>query len=125
MEAFMSWDLEIRDDLYPLTHPEDGEERTFSAFYVIATEVTTGRRFSHDFVFRSARLVDGEDGPTIAGHREDALARAVALLERMQKAQAAGAFDSPVERPHWFPMPAAYGSLTYEQESRDEDFLDL
>jgi hypothetical protein len=73
MEAFMSWDLEIRDDLYPLTHPEDGEERTFSAFYVIATEVTTGRRFSHDFVFRSARLVDGEDGPTIAGHREDAL----------------------------------------------------
>lgn len=114
--AAATWELEVRDDLFALAHPEDGSEYTASVFYIIATDAR-GTRYAHDHQFRSAETfeVHDEDGYSagIRSFREEALAQAEALLAKMKAAQAAGRFTTPVGRDHWSEMDPVYGSEAY------------
>lgn len=113
----MNWELEVRDDLFGIQHPEDGSEYTASVFYITAT-AADGRRFAHDHRFHSAEAFSGyeSDGEWYAGissFREEALAKAEALLARMMAAQATGRWTSPVDREHWYEIDPVYGSEAY------------
>jgi hypothetical protein len=115
-----TWDLSIRDDLFALTHPEDGSEFTASVFYVIA-EAPDGRRYAHEHRFYSAHVScqvepDGEYIGGIASYREKALAKAERFLAKVKAAQVAGRFVTPVDREHWYEIEPCYGSEAYCQQ---------
>lgn len=128
-----TWTLELRDDLFALRHPEDSSEYTASVFYVIATDYETGRRYAHDHLFKTAHVYEetDEDGyfSGIADTKWLDQPKAERFLAKVQAAQAAGKFTTPVGRPHWTEMDPVYGTARYEQlepeivaweKSRDE-----
>ncbi len=118
------WTLGLQDDLFALTHPEDGSEYTASVFFVVATNEVTGERYAHDHRFYSAHTYaeTDEDGYYcgIASHKELTVAQAEAFLAKVQAAQAAGRFTTPVDRNHWVETYPVYGSPAYIQSEPEQ-----
>jgi hypothetical protein len=107
------WELDLRDDLFGLRHPEDGSEFTASVFYVVATG-PDGRRYAHERRFDSAHVVVTDDYMGIASYRSEALAKAERLYERILSAQRAGLWEGPTNV-HWHEIDPVYGSSAYVQ----------
>ena len=107
------WDLDLRDDLFGLRHPEDGSEFAASVFYVVATG-PDGRRYAHERRFESAHVVITDDYMGIASYRSEALAKAERFYERVLSAQRAGLWEGP-ENTHWHEIDPVYGSVAYVQ----------
>lgn len=92
--AATRWELDLRDDLFGLIHPEDGSEFTASVFYVVATG-PDGRRFAHERRFESAHVVVEDDYTGIASYRSEALIKAERFFEKVLSAQRAGLWEGP------------------------------
>lgn len=105
------WELDLRDDLFGLRHPEDGSEFTASMFYVVATS-PDGRRYAHGHRFESAHVVVEDDYMGIASYRNEALAKAERFYERVLSAQQAGLWQGPTNA-HWHEIDPVYGSAAY------------
>lgn len=107
------WELDLRDDLFALRHPEDGSEFTASVFYVVAT-APDGRRYAHEHRFGSAHVVVTDDYMGIASYRQEALAKAERFFERVLAAQRAGLWTGP--NAHWHESDPVYGSEAYVRD---------
>lgn len=107
------WELDLRDDLFGLRHPEDGSEFTASVFYVVATS-PDGRRYAHERRFESAHVVIEDDYMGIASYRAEALAKAERFFERVLTAQRMGLWEGPINT-HWHEIDPVYGSAAYVQ----------
>lgn len=110
MDTETRWELDLRDDLFSLRHPEDGSEFTASVFYVVATS-SDGRRYAHAHRFPSAHVVVDDDYMGISSYRAEAQAKAERFFERVLEAQRLGLWTGP--NAHWHEIDPVYGSWAY------------
>lgn len=101
--------LGVASELYEVSCPETGEPRERDRFFVTA-EAPDGRRWRHEVSFPVPQL--GFAGAQLGAER---------LCNRVCHARAFGEWAGPVNSPHWFVMPPAYGSAAHEANWRETE----